>query len=125
MGSMVSRSSQPTRSYTVDGRSLKCGSVPAFRGGSLGAGATFVGCPGVGLQAVEEVADRSLGAEYVTSRVLPVLRDDLAFPLRLRQALPPDPDGQAPFIAQPHPAGVAAPFGQLVRQSEPAQERAS
>src|SRR6478672_8605039 len=94
----------------------------AFRGGSLGAGATFVGCPGGGLQSVEEVADRALGTEHVTSRVLPVLRDDGAFALGLRPAHLPDPEGQAPLIAQPHPPGVVAPFRQLGRHAEPAQQ---
>jgi hypothetical protein len=36
----------------------------------------------VGVQTVEEFADRPLGPEHVTGHVLPVLRDDLEFALR-------------------------------------------
>ena len=57
-------------------------SRPHVSGESLGARSTVVDFHVVGVQTVEEVADRPLGSEHVNGDVLPVLRDDLVFPLR-------------------------------------------
>ena len=43
---------------------------------------TVVGFHVVGVQTVEEFADRPLGSEHVKGHMLPVLRNDLAFALR-------------------------------------------
>ena len=57
--------------------------------------------------------------------MLPKLRNDFVFALRFSAAIPPDEDGQTPLIAQTQSSRKVAPFGQLARHSEAAQERAS
>jgi hypothetical protein len=52
-------------------------------GESLGARSTAVGFQAVGVQSVEEFADRPLGSEHVKGHMLPVLRNDLVFAFRL------------------------------------------
>ena len=47
------------------------------------------------------------------SHVLPVPRDDLPLAVGLPAPAPTDTSGDAPFIAQPSPDRVAAPFGHL------------
>src|SRR5579871_1697111 len=79
----------------------------------------------VGIQTVEEVRNRPLGSEHVKSDMLPMLRNDLAFALRLRAASPPDTDGQAPLIAQTLPGRIVAPFGQLAGHPDAAQKSTS
>src|SRR6187431_1569697 len=77
-------------------------------------------------QPVEKLLSCPFGTERVKDRVLPVLRDDLAFALRLCAAVPPDDDRQTPLVAQPSPGRIVAPFGHLPnRLPQAAQERAS
>src|SRR6187431_881384 len=77
-------------------------------------------------QPVEKLLSCPFGTERVKDRVLPVLRDDLAFALRLCAAIPPDDDGQTPLVAQASPGRIVAPFGHLPDGlPQAAQERAS
>ena len=97
-------------------------SNPAGRGESPGTRSTPVGSRTFGANTVQEIANRPRGAEHVNGYLPLMLRDDVAFPFRFGVALPPDPDGQTPFVPQSGPGRVVAPFGQLARHSEPAQE---
>ena len=55
----------------------------ALEGESLGVRSTVVGFQVVGVQTVEEFADRPLGSEHVKGHMLTVLRNDFVFALRL------------------------------------------
>ena len=81
---------------------LRTAACPVRSRRAVRAGSTVVRCCVHCVQTVEESLTALLEVSTRTARCWPCPRDDLAFPLRFRATLPPDPDGQTPLVAHPH-----------------------